>query len=474
MAEGPRIQDVQQSSRADYFLALTDNGLGLQGPRRVSAANVGAQLAVGAGRVFATWAALALVSGTKAGERAEVRGDHGSHTDPVTGANIPDNSGVYGWSTAPIGWRWLDNDTLAGLDTRLTAEEAARIAADTTETTARTDDVADLQSQISALGGSLVCDGDWNASTNSPTLASGVGTEGHYRIVSTTGTTTLDGVSSWSASDWALFSGGAWKRISGQSVATKIDVSPVSGQTIININAADEVGAPPYRGTYYRGLVDDGPSSESPQTYYIHDYIFGWNVGAGGSRILSSEPAWYMHFESKFREQPGHTPFHSEFHIAMTDMTNVVRRPFSVSCTHDGVSRIQHQNTANRISWNRPNGTNFMILDASDPSHATISGQMVFSFDRADPRWGFVLNAARNAYLNLPFYDSVDVLSFDKGLRLPVYTVSLLPAAATVGAGVCAFAGDLAGSVYVYGATAVGGGSRGGKVFSDGAAWREG
>ena len=35
-----------------------------------------------------------------------------------------------------------------------------------------------------------------------PTLASGVGTQGHYYIVSVAGTTNLDGVTDWQVGDW--------------------------------------------------------------------------------------------------------------------------------------------------------------------------------------------------------------------------------------------------------------------------------
>lgn len=54
--------------------------------------------------------------------------------------------------------------------------------------------------------------GTWNASTNSPTLASGVGTQDDTWIVGNAGTTTLDGISVWAPPDVAFFSGGAWKR----------------------------------------------------------------------------------------------------------------------------------------------------------------------------------------------------------------------------------------------------------------------
>src|SRR5674476_611177 len=58
----------------------------------------------------------------------------------------------------------------------------------------------------------IVNDGSWNASANTPTLASGSGTAGHFYVVSVAGTTSLNGISSWSVGDWALFSGTVWQK----------------------------------------------------------------------------------------------------------------------------------------------------------------------------------------------------------------------------------------------------------------------
>lgn len=55
--------------------------------------------------------------------------------------------------------------------------------------------------------------GDWDASTNSPSLASGVGTEGDYYICSVADATrTLDGVTNWKVGDRLFFSDGTWRR----------------------------------------------------------------------------------------------------------------------------------------------------------------------------------------------------------------------------------------------------------------------
>lgn len=93
-------------------------------------------------------------------------------------------------------------------------------------------------SQIpSSLVGATVFVGTWNASTNTPTLASGVGTPGHYYIVNVPGTTTLDGISSWANGDTAIFtSANVWNKIPG-AVAT---VTSVAGKTgAVTLAASD-------------------------------------------------------------------------------------------------------------------------------------------------------------------------------------------------------------------------------------------
>lgn len=80
------------------------------------------------------------------------------------------------------------------------------------------DALASLQAQIDALT-VLTYKGTWNASTNTPTLASGVGDPGDYYIVSVAGTTNLDGITDWQPGDWAIFNGTEWQKID-QSWAT--------------------------------------------------------------------------------------------------------------------------------------------------------------------------------------------------------------------------------------------------------------
>ena len=82
-------------------------------------------------------------------------------------------------------------------------------------------DAVNYQQLEDAVAGVLVYQGTWNASTNTPALASGVGTPGYYYIVSTPGSTNLDGITDWNTGDWAIFSDqatDAWQKIDHTNV----------------------------------------------------------------------------------------------------------------------------------------------------------------------------------------------------------------------------------------------------------------
>jgi hypothetical protein len=86
--------------------------------------------------------------------------------------------------------------------------------------------------------GGLSYQGTWNANTNFPALTSSVGTNGHYYVVSTAGSTNLDGITDWQIGDWAIFNGTVWQKIDNSDA-----VVSVNGQTgVVVLNAAN-VGA---------------------------------------------------------------------------------------------------------------------------------------------------------------------------------------------------------------------------------------
>ena len=71
-----------------------------------------------------------------------------------------------------------------------------------------------------SISGALSYQGVWNAATNTPFLASGIGTVGEYYIVGTAGTTNLDGITDWQLGDWAIFSGSTWQKIDNSDSVT--------------------------------------------------------------------------------------------------------------------------------------------------------------------------------------------------------------------------------------------------------------
>ena len=79
-----------------------------------------------------------------------------------------------------------------------------------------------VNNKIALIPAGLVFQGTWNASTNTPTLTSGSGTTGHFYIVSTDGSTNLDGITDWKVGDWAVFveqgASDQWEKVDNSSV----------------------------------------------------------------------------------------------------------------------------------------------------------------------------------------------------------------------------------------------------------------
>jgi hypothetical protein len=96
-------------------------------------------------------------------------------------------------------------------------------------------------SQIPAsIQGGVSYQGAWNASTNTPTLVSSVGSKGYYYVVSVSGNTNLNGVTDWLVGDWAIYNGTAWQKIDNTD-----QVASVNGYTGVVVLSNTDVGAPP-------------------------------------------------------------------------------------------------------------------------------------------------------------------------------------------------------------------------------------
>lgn len=112
---------------------------------------------------------------------------------------------------------WNADHTLVGLGT------AAELDAGVANGAATLDSSGKVPiSQIPQMG-DLNYQGTWNASTNTPALASSTGTKGYYYVVSVAGTTNLNGITDWKIGDWAVFNGTAWEKIDNTDSVTSVN-----------------------------------------------------------------------------------------------------------------------------------------------------------------------------------------------------------------------------------------------------------
>ena len=121
--------------------------------------------------------------------------------------------------------------------------------------------------------GGVVYQGTWNASTNTPTLTSGVGTKGYYYVVSVAGTTNLDGETLWGVGDWAVFNGTTWQKVNGgdTSVVSSLTVTGLTGYMYAN-NSSAVTASTTIPVANVTGAV--------PNTVYV---IAGTNLTGGGA-----------------------------------------------------------------------------------------------------------------------------------------------------------------------------------------------
>jgi hypothetical protein len=104
-----------------------------------------------------------------------------------------------------------------------------------------------------AAVGAVVYLGTWDASTNTPTLTSSVGTKGNYYVVSVAGNTNLNGITDWVAGDWAIFNGSVWEKVDNTEA-----VISVNGQTGVVVLDAANVGAAANTVEIIAGIGLDG------------------------------------------------------------------------------------------------------------------------------------------------------------------------------------------------------------------------
>ena len=125
-----------------------------------------------------------------------------------------------------------------------------------------------VQNQINALVGGLIYQGTWNASTNTPNLTSGVGTNGDFYIVSVAGTTNLDGNANWHVGDWAVFHTPTWEIVDNTDSVTS--VNGFIGAVVLSTTDIAEGTNLYYTDTRARNAISGGTGiSYAPSTGII-------------------------------------------------------------------------------------------------------------------------------------------------------------------------------------------------------------
>jgi hypothetical protein len=140
----------------------------------------------------------------------------------------------------------IPNTDITGLGTASTKDAGVALGVATLDSAGK----VPITQIPDAVIGALNYQGTWNATTNTPTLTSSVGTKGYYYVVSVAGATNLNGVTDWQIGDWAVYNGTAWQKIDNTD-----SVTSVNGKTgAVTLNYSD-VGAFPATSTTGSGNV---------------------------------------------------------------------------------------------------------------------------------------------------------------------------------------------------------------------------
>jgi hypothetical protein len=267
--------------------------------------------------------------------------------------------------------------------------------------------------------GALNYKGTWDATANSPALASGVGTKGDYYVVSVAGSTTLDGISNWGIGDWAVFNGSVWQRVEGGADVNAVNLT-VSGNTTlsgpVSITPTWNAGA-----TVFTGIGMNVTDTASASNSALLDLQVGgsskFNVSKSGALTLSSA-VWptYLRLDDGFGANGVH------LYRAGTGLLTLY------NTAENDFNRLQFGGTTNSFPAIARDGAGISIVGGAAGSTAHI--------------------------------------------KVPGVTVANLPAAATAGAGARSFVTDALAPVF--GSAVVGGGAVNVPVYSTGAAWNVG
>jgi len=131
--------------------------------------------------------------------------------------------------------------------------------------------------------------GVWNASTNTPTLTSSVGTAGYYYVVSVAGTTNLNGVNNWNVGDWAIFQNGVWEKVPGSDsesftnlTTTNLAVTGLTGYMYANNTSGNVTASTTIPTTALSGTITNAQLANSTISgISLGSNLFNLTAGTG-------------------------------------------------------------------------------------------------------------------------------------------------------------------------------------------------
>ena len=165
--------------------------------------------------------AVAITGGTISGVTIPASNITGILTVPNGGTGASTLTGyVKGAGTSALSASaTIPNTDITGLGTASTKDAGSALGVATLDSAGK---VPISQIPDSVIG-ALSYQGTWDASTNTPTLTSSVGTKGYYYVVSVAGSTNLNGITDWKIGDWAVYSGTAWQKIDNTDGVTSVN-----------------------------------------------------------------------------------------------------------------------------------------------------------------------------------------------------------------------------------------------------------
>ena len=165
--------------------------------------------------------AVAITGGTISGVTIPASNLTGTVTVPQGGTGATTLTGYVkgAGTTALTASSTIPNTDITGLGTASTKDAGAALGVATLDSAGK---VPISQIPDSVIG-ALSYQGTWNASTNTPTLTSSVGTKGYYYVVSVAGSTNLNGITDWLVGDWAVYNGSAWQKIDNTDSVTSVN-----------------------------------------------------------------------------------------------------------------------------------------------------------------------------------------------------------------------------------------------------------